>query len=75
MNGGSAMQHNILLYELFIYPTQCGNIKFTIYADQDEYEVFAELGDYMSIGRHEVKIEAIRIAVKELIIAQESVNP
>ncbi|WP_243291825.1 hypothetical protein [Bacillus sp. FJAT-47783] len=69
------MNFQMKLYELFIYPSDCGNIKFTIYFDNNEYEVFAELDDYMSVGRHEEKVEAVRIAVNELIIAQESINP
>ncbi|WP_243386979.1 hypothetical protein [Bacillus kexueae] len=69
------MNNHVPLYELMIYPTESGNIKFTIYIDDHEFEVFAELGDFMSIGRHEDKIEAVRIAVNELINSQESVNP
>jgi hypothetical protein len=64
-----------MLYELFLYPTDSGNIKLTIYFDHHEYQVFAELNECMSIGTHKNKRKAVKYAIKELITAYESINP
>lgn len=63
------------LYEMVFYPSKSGDIKISIYRDAIEYQVFAEINDCFSIGRHKKKIEAVRRAVVELIDAYESINP
>lgn len=63
------------LYEMLIYPSKSGDIKISIYRDAVEYQVFAEINDCFSVGRHKKKLEAVRRAVKELIDAYEMINP
>lgn len=67
------MRNTYKLYELFIYPTESGNLKLTIYYDSPEYEVFAEMNHNMAMARHSNKRVAVKMAIEELILSSESV--